>query len=309
MSANIWVVGSGKGGIGKTFVTSSLGITLSKLNRSVLMIDFDLSGANLHTCFGLKPSERTLRNYFDGSHKLVDLTQPTNVPRLSYIQGYWDDWSLSEISIEQVRRFVESCRATEFDIVLVDLGAGSGLSNMEMMKLADERIVITDPEPTSVEKMYRYLESYICHGLRDYSNAESFQKIQLALRDYRTTKKDTVFSFRDYLQGATGFSFDYFEQLTAHPIRLIVNSTRSRLDQDLGFSIKSVCGKYFDLKVDYLGPLEYDNAVWQSIRNMEPTLIGKPFTPLAGQFLTIAKHLISAQNDRNFSANQFKAVV
>lgn len=309
MSANIWVVGSGKGGVGKTFVTSSLGITLSKLGRSVLIVDFDLSGANLHTCFGLAPSERTLRNYFDGSHKLVDLVQPTDVPRLSYIQGYWDDWSLSEISVDQVRKFMESCRATEFDIVIVDLGAGSGLSNMEMMKMADERIVITDPEPTSVEKMYRYLESYICHGLRDYSNSESFQKIQLALRDYRAAKKTGLFSFRDYLQDATGFSFDYFDQLNEHPIRLIVNSTRSRLDQDLGFSIKSVISKYFDLKIDYMGALEYDNAVWQSVRNMEPALIGKPFTPLASQFLTIAKHLLSAKNERNFSANQYKAVV
>jgi flagellar biosynthesis protein FlhG len=309
MSSSIWTVGSGKGGVGKTFVTSSLGITLSKLNRSILVVDFDLSGANLHTCFGLKPSEKNLRNYFDGSHKLIDLIQPTTIPRLSYIQGYWDDWSLSEISSDQVRKFIESCKNTEFDFVLIDLGAGSGLVNMEMMKLSDERIVITDPEPTSVEKLYRYLESYICHSLREHANAESFQKIQMALRDYRYKKKDGLFSFRDYLHDATGFSFEYFDQLKEHPIRLIVNSSRSRLDQDLGFSIKSVCGKYFDLKVDYLGALEYDNAVWQSVRSMEPTLIGKPFTPLAGQFLTIAKQLIAANNDGNFSAHQFKAVV
>ena len=92
-------------------------------------------------------------------------------------------------------------------------------------------------------------------------------------------------------------------------MRIIVNSARSRLDLDLGHSIKSVCMKYFDLNVDYLGALDYDNAVWQSYRKMEPTLIEKPFTPLAGQFLGIAKHLLNTSSSSNFSANQIKAVV
>ena len=41
----LWVVASGKGGVGKTFVASSVGITLSKLGHSVVIIDLDLSGA------------------------------------------------------------------------------------------------------------------------------------------------------------------------------------------------------------------------------------------------------------------------
>jgi flagellar biosynthesis protein FlhG len=309
MSASIWVVGSGKGGVGKTFVCTSLGITLSKLNKSVLIIDFDLSGANVHTCFGLDLSDRTLRYYFEGSHKLIDLIQPTSVPRLSYVQGYWNDWSLSEISIEQVKRFVDSCRATEFDIVIIDLGAGSGASNMELLKQANEKILVVDPEPTSMEKFYRYIESYVCSCLRENSNAEAFLKIQNALRQYRDSQQKGLFSFREYLRSATGFSFDYFDQLTQKPVRLIVNSARTRLDQDLGYSIRSVCSKYFDLKVDYMGALDYDNAVWQSARKREPTLIEKPFTPLAGQFLNIGRHLLATSSDRNIPANRIKAVV
>lgn len=309
MSASVWVVGSGKGGVGKTFVSTSLGITLSKMNRSVLLVDFDLTGANIHTCFGLKVSERNLRHFFEGSHKLVDLVQPTNVPKLSFIQGYWNDWSRADISVEQVRRFVDSCKSSEFDVVIVDVGASNSSCYMELLKDADERLLLVDPEPTTIEKFYRHLESYVCYSLRENSNAEAFLKIQNALREYRSSHKVGLFSFREYLQNSTGFSFDHFEQLTHKPLRLIVNSARSRLDQDLGHSIKSVCTKYFDLNIDYLGSLDYDNAVWQSCRKMEPTLIEKPFTPLAGQFLTIAKQLLAANSSSNFSANQIKAVV
>lgn len=309
MSAQVWVVGSGKGGVGKTFVSSSLGITLSKLNQSVLLVDFDLSGANLHTTLGLQLKDRNLRHFFDGSHKLVDLVQPTQVPRLSYIQGFWDDWSLSDVSLDQIRRFAESCRATEYDMVIIDLGAGSGWGNMELFKIADERLLVVDPEPTSIEKSYRYLEAFICHSLRENASAESFLKIQNALREYRTKNQKGLFSFRDYLHSATGFSFDHFEQISKKPLRLIVNSTRSRPDLELGFAMKSVCNKYFDVPVDFVGSIDFDNAVWQSVRGREPVLIAKPFTPVASQFLSICRHLLSSSRNSKFSANQLKAVV
>lgn len=309
MGASILTIGSGKGGVGKTFLSSSLGLTLSKLNQSVLMIDFDLAGANLHTSFGLTLSEKNLRHYFDGSQKVVDLVQPTGLPRLSYLQGLWDDWALSEINVEQIRKFVDACRATDYDFVVIDLGAGAGSSNMELLKLSDERILLTNPEPASIEKLYRYVESFICHSLKENATSDAFIKIQNAIREYRTSKKTGLFSFRDYLKQSTGFSFDYFNEMEKTPTRLIVNACRSRLDQELGFAIKSVCQKYFDLPVDFLGSLDYDNAVWQSARSKTQVLIDKPFTPVAGQMLSICKTLVSARAQSNFSAKQIKAVV
>jgi flagellar biosynthesis protein FlhG len=47
------------------------------------------------------------------------------------------------------------------------------------------------------------------------------------------------------------------------------NDDEARRDQDLGHCIKSVCHKYFDLEVDFVGAIDYDNAVWQSARIMQ----------------------------------------
>ena len=88
-------------------------------------------------------------------------------------------------------------------------------------------------------------------------------------------------------------------------MRLIINQSRSRLDQDLGHSIKSVCHKYFNLPVSYLGSIDFDNAVWQSVKSREPFLVGKPFTPLSAQFLAICRQISSA----NLNATQYKSVV
>src|SRR5690606_33983293 len=98
MGTQLWAIGSGKGGDGKTFITSSLGITLSKLQHSVLLVDFDFSGANLHTSLGLPLSEKNIKRYFSKEARLIDVCHPTHIPRLSYIQGFWDSWCSAEIS-------------------------------------------------------------------------------------------------------------------------------------------------------------------------------------------------------------------
>lgn len=305
MSAKLWAVGAGKGGVGKTFVSSSLGITLSKLNQRVLLIDFDLSGANLHTIFGENPSSQNLSNYFSVQSELRDLVYATEIPRLSLIQGFWDSWSPTQLSTEQVRKFIADAKALPFDLILFDLGAGPAWAHLELFHQADERILITNSEPTSVEKNYRFIEAFICHSLKEVATPDSFQKLEKALKDYRGTHKKGFFSFRQYLNHETGFNFDFFERIQQKPLRLIINESRSRLDQDLGHSIKSVCRKYFDFAIDDMGAIDYDNAVWQSVRNREPVLIDKPFTPLAGQFLSICKHLTNP----NFHVNYFRAVV
>ncbi len=305
MSAKLWAVGAGKGGVGKTFVSSSLGITLSKLNFRVLLIDFDLSGANLHTTFGENPSSQNLANYFSGSAELRDLVFATEIPRLSLIQGFWDSWSPTQLATEQVRKMISEAKALAFDYVIFDLGAGPAWAHLELFHQADERILVTNSEPTSVEKNYRFIEAFICHSLKEVATPDSYQKLTKALKDYRNTHKKGFFSFRQYLNNETGFDFNFFEQLEQKPLRLITNESRSRLDQDLGHSIKSVCRKYFDCAVDDAGWIDYDNAVWQSVKNREPVLIDKPFTPLAGQFLSICKHLTNP----NFQVNYYRAVV
>lgn len=305
MAAQIWVVGAGKGGVGKTFVTSSLGVTLSKLNHKILLVDFDLTGANLHTTFDVAPSDINLNSYFNGGRPLAELICATNIPKVSIIQGFWDSWHPAQISIEQTQSLIKDCKELPYDYVIFDLGAGPALAHMELFRAADEKILVSNSEPTCVEKNYRLIESYICHSLKESCSQQAYQKLESTLMKYRSAHKTGHFSFRKYLKDETGIQFSFFDELDRKPIRLIINESRSRLDQDLGHSMKSVCNKYYDFKLDYTGCIDFDNAVWQSVKSREPVLIGKPFTPLAGQFLTICKLLTNP----NFNANLYRAVI
>lgn len=291
-STQLWVVASGKGGVGKTFITSSLAISLSKMGHTVAVIDLDLSGANIHTAFGVAPACNNIRHFFEGTKTLPELLIPTEIPRVSFVQGFWDAWAPTDLSVEQIHTLVPEIKKLNADYVLVDLGAGALESHLELMKMADEKILVSSPEPTSIEKTYRFLESFVCYSVKEHSIPEAYTAMINTLRTHRQGNGAKYFSFRNYLKENSGIQPDYFESLLANPIRLIVNSCRSQSNSELGFSMKSVCYKYYDFKIDFLGAIDYDNAVWQSVRNCEPVLIAQPFTPLAGQFLTTCKQLI-----------------
>lgn len=296
--AKLWVVTSGKGGVGKTFISSSLALTISKLGHSVILVDLDLSGANVHTALGLNPSHLSIRNFFEGQKTLQETVIPTPYPHLSYIQGFWDSWDPTVTTSELISKLIPELRHLKADFVLVDLGAGAAESHLRLMDEADEKFLITTPEPTSIEKSYRFIEGLMCYKLKLDSQPNSYSEFIKKLREYRQNIVDRPFSIRKYIRESDGLRIDHFESLSEHPIRLILNCSRSQAHADLGYSMKSVCNKYYDVSLDYLGSIEYDNAVWQSVKNMAPVLVSQPFTPLAGQFLAICKQLIDPEELR-----------
>ncbi len=66
----VWSVGGGKGGIGKSLIAASLGWQLARMGQQVVVVDADLGGANLHTCLGLPNPARTLADFIQ---RRVDL--------------------------------------------------------------------------------------------------------------------------------------------------------------------------------------------------------------------------------------------
>jgi flagellar biosynthesis protein FlhG len=84
----IYPIGGVKGGVGKTFITASLGALFANRGKKVVLIDLDLGASNLHTLLGIKNPQNGLDSFLDKTvKKLESVAFPTNIPNLFCINS------------------------------------------------------------------------------------------------------------------------------------------------------------------------------------------------------------------------------
>jgi septum site-determining protein MinD len=150
-------VTSGKGGVGKTTSTAALGAALARSGNRVCVVDFDVGLRNLDLVMG---AERRvvydLINVANGDAKLPQaLIRDKRVDTLSLLAASQtrDKDALSE---EGVGRVVDELRGL-FDYVLCDSPAGIERGALLAMRFADEAVVVTNPEVSSVRDSDRII--------------------------------------------------------------------------------------------------------------------------------------------------------
>jgi flagellar biosynthesis protein FlhG len=147
-------VTSGKGGVGKTFVSANLAAALAKRGLRVLVLDADLGLANLDVVLNLYPKV-TLHDVFQGKAKLDEaiVKAPGGFSVLLAGSGMVE---YSRLTPEVRNEFLNimSGLVPRFDIVLLDTGAGISDVVLFAVSLASEVIVVATPEPTSLTDAY-----------------------------------------------------------------------------------------------------------------------------------------------------------
>lgn len=132
---------SGKGGVGKTTVTSNLGVALQEQGNSVLVIDGNFSGANMAQHFGLGFQDVSLNHVLDGEAYITQAVSkhPTGISVLpaSILEFNADADTLKHSIVEFLG---------DKDYVLIDAGAGTGDEVQAAVETADEVLLVSEPE-------------------------------------------------------------------------------------------------------------------------------------------------------------------
>jgi flagellar biosynthesis protein FlhG len=147
-------VTSGKGGVGKTFVSANLAAALSRRGLRVLVLDADLGLANLDVVLNLYPKV-TLHDVFTGKAKLEDaiVKAPGGFSVLLAGSGMVEYSRLTPEVRDDFLRIMGGL-VPRYDIVLLDTGAGISDVVLFAVSLASEVIVVATPEPTSLTDAY-----------------------------------------------------------------------------------------------------------------------------------------------------------
>jgi flagellar biosynthesis protein FlhG len=170
---------SGKGGVGKSTLTVNIAYLLSQNNLKIAVLDADIGLANLQVLLDVKP-KKTIFDYFDGKATIRDIildTQYKNINLIAGKSGY--EYSSLSNSIVFTRVVDEIVSLNEYDILLIDTGAGINEYVQEFLELTDNILAITTTDPSALTDVYALLKMI------------SIKKSKLMLCFNHTLKYDT----------------------------------------------------------------------------------------------------------------------
>lgn len=157
-NVKVYCVTSGKGGVGKTNISVNLALVLQELGNKVLLIDADLGLANIDIITGMYPK-------YDLSHILSEgksisevlLQGPLGITILPGASGLCD---LADISMLDLNILINAFSgiAENFDILIIDTSAGISKNVLNFVRSADEAIVVTTLEPSSITDAYAIIK-------------------------------------------------------------------------------------------------------------------------------------------------------
>jgi len=153
----VYVVTSGKGGVGKTTTTANLGVGLAKNGNSVVLMDADIGLRNLDVILGLE--NRIVYNSMDvmeGTCKLKQaLIRDKRYDQLFLLPASQTNDKM-DVSEEMMEKLVSELKE-KFDYVLIDCPAGIEQGFKNAIVGADEALIITTPEISSIRDADRVI--------------------------------------------------------------------------------------------------------------------------------------------------------
>ena len=154
----IVVVTSGKGGVGKTTTSASFATGLALRGHKTCVIDFDVGLRNLDLIMGVERRVvYDLINVIHGEAKLTQaLIKDKQIENL-YILAASQTRDKDALTMDGVERVLEELAGMEFDYVVCDSPAGIETGALMAMHFADEALIVTNPEVSSVRDSDRIL--------------------------------------------------------------------------------------------------------------------------------------------------------
>lgn len=295
---HVIAVGGGRGGVGKSTLAVNLAVYLAQLGRSVMLVDADPSGAELHTLLGVDVPLGSAGAREDAHED--DLTPvPTPVPGLLLLPQLYTPGSTVPIRPGRKPRWARRLRHLDVDYVLLDLGAGTGPATLDLFLSADTGLCVTTPEPPSVEATYRFARALFQRQIRRTLIKDRF-KMRLVERAQSElpplpAPQDLVRTIARYDVAVGELAASELAKLN---LRLAVNGVRLRSDSDLGQTMCDMAERYLGVHFDYVGHIEQDDGVWLSVVRSRPLLIDSPTSKSARNIERIARRVLAVATTR-----------
>ncbi|MDN5357818.1 MAG: Mrp/NBP35 family ATP-binding protein [Candidatus Methanomethylophilaceae archaeon] len=149
---HVIIVLSGKGGVGKSTVSSNLACALSNMGYETGIMDVDITGPNIPKMFGIEDEKLDIQN-----NKLVPVIVPPSlkVMSMAFLLPTKDTPVLwrGPVKMTAIRQFIEDVEWGDLDYLVIDMPPGTGdeaLSIMQLIPKPDGAVIVTTPQDVSL---------------------------------------------------------------------------------------------------------------------------------------------------------------
>lgn len=158
----ILAVTSGKGGVGKSNFALNFALGLVEQNKKVLIFDVDLGFANIDVLLGRSPEE-SIASMLEKDLSIWDIIEegPNGLLFISGGNGFNDVFQMDESKLNKFFKELSQIQGL-VDYIILDTGAGLSYENLRFILAADDVILVTTPEPTSITDAYSVVK--MVHG-------------------------------------------------------------------------------------------------------------------------------------------------
>lgn len=260
----IWAVGGGKGGTGKSLVAHGLGLRLAERGLKAILVDADFGGANQHTYCGIRNPARNLGSFFENKAGLEDLMVETRMSKLWLIPGNLNSANTDGLNSAQKLKLFRHIQKLQADHVILDLGAGTSYDTLDAFLLADTHVCVLAPDALSIENFYLFVKNLQHRQLGQVLSRVGLREQAKELWKHRAEHRIvTVLDLMAHLRSMSeAFSEDLDREQARLQLHLVLNQVHDYVQVDMGAAAASMVRKYFRMAADFVGHVHYDRELW-----------------------------------------------
>ena len=291
-------IASGKGGVGKSLLSANLAIALGQAGKKVLLADLDLGASNLHLVIGQQSPKVGIGTFLTGQSKFEDIIYPTDYENVSFIAGDSEIPGLTSLKVSQKNELIKNFSKVDADYLILDLGAGTHLTILDMFLLSPQGIVVTAPTVTATLNGYLFLKNIVFRMMYN-----TFKKGSAAYNYLESLKKDSSSLQKLYLpklvenlQKIDPESTNLFKKRMGefHP-RLVLNMIDDPRVVDKAQKIRRSCQQYLGLSLEHLGVIYRDSMQYKALSSRLPVIVYKPQSIIGQAIYRVADKILQSE--------------
>ena len=273
----ILAIGGGKGGAGKSVISTIMAFWLARMGNRTVLMDVDLGGANLHTLLGIKSPDRTLNDFITRKFgELEDICINTSEKNLRLISGASDVLSLANPHFSQKIKLMTHLSRLNADYVVLDLGAGTSFNVLDFFLIAHIKIIVLTPEPTSIQNAYIFVRNAVYRKLSRLSgkNPSLQALIKIAMDPKNVLQIRTIKELFQFIEESdeTNIIEVLKKEIGDMHLGVVTNKVRNEKEENAGRIVQIVAEKYLTIPSTELGCVSYDSHIHTMVSDMVPLI-------------------------------------